>query len=103
MKLAIYAAMAVLASAALPAFAYSVPKTRLDRLASGANVTQWFQVYSPQPDSHYRDYMSDDEMALIRRLGLQHVRLCVSPQYLYEPTDPIHPIAAHLADLEAAI
>ncbi len=81
----------------------AVPQARLDRLSSGVNVTQWFQAYSPQPESHYRDYMSDDEMAMIRHLGLRHVRLCVSPQYLYDPADPTHPIADHLADLEAAI
>jgi len=81
----------------------SVPKVRLDRLSRGANVTQWFQAYGPADESHYRTYMSDDEIALIRKLGLTHVRLCVSPRYLYDPSTPDQPIAGHLADFESAI
>jgi aryl-phospho-beta-D-glucosidase BglC (GH1 family) len=80
-----------------------VPRSRLEKLSSGANITQWFQVYSPKPDSHYREYMSDDEMALIRRIGLRHVRLCFSPQFLYDPSNPDRPIAEHLAWLEDGI
>src|SRR2546423_10163272 len=86
-----------------PAHGAGVPKDRLERLSSGVNVTQWFEVYSPQRESHYRDYMSEDEMALIRHLGLRHVRLCSSPQYLYDPADPQHLNPAHLDDLETAI
>ena len=80
-----------------------VPRARLERLSAGANITQWFQAYGPQPDSHYTDYMSDDEIALIRRLGLRHVRLCFSPQYLYDPANPDQPIESHAATLEASI
>lgn len=81
----------------------SVPQSRLDKLRYGANVTQWFQAYQPKPEAHYREYIRDDEMALMRRLGLRHVRLCFSPQYLYDPADPEHPISSHLADFESGI
>lgn len=80
-----------------------VPRSRLDRLSAGANITQWFQVYQPTPESHYQDYMGDDEIALIRRLGVRHVRLCFSPQYLYDPANPEQPIPSHLAALEEGI
>lgn len=97
------ASFALMAAAAFGTEPNSVPKTRLDRLSRGVNVTQWFQVYGPADESHYRSYMSDDEIALIRRLGLTHVRLCISPQYLYDSSMPDQPIAPHLAELESAI
>ncbi len=94
-------------SAALAAGAQSpatgVAPGRLLRLSRGANITQWFQVYSPQPDEHYRTYISDDELAMISRMGLTHVRLCISPEFLYDPADPSHPIASHLAMLKEGI
>jgi aryl-phospho-beta-D-glucosidase BglC (GH1 family) len=92
--------------AALPALGAApngVPKKRLERLSRGANVTQWFQTSSPQPESHYTDYMGDDEIAAIRKLGLRHVRLCVSPTYLYDPAKPDQPIPAHVEALKAGI
>lgn len=101
------AGLLALAPAAVAATAAArpggVPQARLDRLKTGADITQWFQVYSPQPDSHYHDYISDDEMAMMQRMGLRHVRLCVSPQFLYDPADPEHPIPGHLAMLEDGI
>ncbi len=81
----------------------AVPKARIDRLSRGANITQWFQVYGRASDDHYRTYMGDDEIAMIRRMGLRHVRLCFSPQYLYDPENPDVPIAEHLGDLQDAI
>jgi endoglucanase len=80
-----------------------VPRSRLERLSRGTNVTQWFQVYGQATEDHYRSYMSDEEITLIRRLGLRHVRLCISPQYLYDPTQPDQPLPSHVAALEEAI
>ena len=99
--------MAALAAAFCSSLSYpavaEVPRQRLERLSRGANITQWFQTYRPVSDSHYRDYMSDAEMALIGRIGLRHVRLCFSPQYLYDPANPGTPHAAHLTAYEEAI
>jgi endoglucanase len=80
-----------------------VPASRLAKLSRGTNVTQWFQVYSPVDAAHYQNYMSDAEMAMIYRLGLRHVRLCISPDYLYDPKAPGTLPEAHLATLESAI
>ena len=38
-----------------------VPASRLERLQTGANITRWFQAGGQTPDSHYRDYMRDDD------------------------------------------
>ena len=63
-----------------------VPAARLARLATGANVCRWFR--SPQRDSptHFDDYISESEAALIARMGIKHVRLCIAPQVLMEAT-----------------
>lgn len=76
--------------------------SRLEKLSRGANVSRWFQAYGAD-DSHYATYLSDDEIAMIRKLGLRHVRLCVTPGYLYNPAEPDKPIEEHLTALRAAI
>ncbi len=80
-----------------------VPKSRLERLSKGANITRWFQTWDTTSEGHYTSYMSDDEIAMIRNMGLRHVRLCFSPEYLYDPAHPETPIPDHLALLEKAI
>ncbi|MGA2030695.1 MAG: twin-arginine translocation signal domain-containing protein [Thermoguttaceae bacterium] len=54
----------------------AVPRSRLDRLATGANVCQWFR-FPPRGNSaeHFTDYISEVEAAFMARLGLKHVRL----------------------------
>lgn len=101
--IAIMAAMSLLTGHCTALPTNTVPKDRLDRLSRGANITQWFQVYRPTNDSHYRSYMTDEEIAMIRGLGLRHVRLCVSPQFLYDPANPQTPIEDHLVLLEEGI
>ena len=72
-----------LLAADLPA---SVPRSRLERLATGANVCRWFRF--PQRDSaeHFANYISEAEAGFMARLGLKHVRLCVAPRVIMNPT-----------------
>jgi len=64
----------------------AVPAERLARLVTGANVCRWFR--SPRRDSptHFDNYLPESEAALIARMGIQHVRLCVAPRVLMEAT-----------------
>jgi len=101
--LAISVFVPLLAAVAVASASAEVPKSRLARLSRGANVTRWFQQWGSASDTHYRDYMSDDEIAMMRRMGLRHVRLCFSPQFLYDPSHPDTPIPDHLAMLQDAI
>lgn len=80
-----------------------VPPVRLEELSKGVDVTQWFQVYTKVDESHYKNYMSDSEIALIAKLGLRHVRLCVSPDFLYNPNTPGEVSEAHIKLLKSAI
>ncbi len=83
--------------------ASGVSASRLKELSKGVDVTQWFQVYSKVDVSHYKNYMSDAEIALIAKLGLYHVRLCISPNFLYNPQAPTVVSNQHIKLLESAI
>ncbi len=63
-----------------------VPRRRLERLTTGANVCQWFR-FPPRGAStdHFANYISESEAAFMARLGLKHVRLCVAPRVIMNP------------------
>ncbi len=63
-----------------------VPRSRLDRLATGANVCQWFRFPRGDSAAHFTNYISDAEAAYMARLGLKHVRLCVAPRVIMDQT-----------------
>ncbi len=63
-----------------------VPRNRLERLATGANVCQWFRFPRGNPAEHFVNYISEAEAAFMARLGLKHVRLCVAPRVIMNPT-----------------
>ena len=62
-----------------------VPPSRLARLQTGANVTLWFRGGRAITDDHLANYMGDDEIDTMRRMGLKHVRLCVVPRLVMDP------------------
>jgi endoglucanase len=74
-------------SAASAAPLTAVPRSRLDRLATGANVCLWFRF--PRQDNsaeHFNNYISETEAAYMAHLGLKHVRLCVAPRVIMNRT-----------------
>lgn len=64
--------------------ALGVPQTRLDRLATGANVCQWFRFPRGNPEEHFPNYILDQEAAYMAQIGLKHVRVCVAPKVIME-------------------
>ena len=79
-----------------------VPRSRLDRLATGANVCRWFRAPGRRPAEHFTDYISEEEAAFMARIGLKHVRLCVAPRVIMDATSgQIIPERGH--QLEAAL
>jgi endoglucanase len=61
-----------------------VPKSRLDKLATGANVCRWFRYPEPDTEEHARNYISESEAKLMVKMGIKHVRLCVAPKYILD-------------------
>jgi len=64
----------------------SPPKTRLDRLATGANVCRWFRFPRNETAEHFANYISEEEASLMSHIGLKHVRLCVAPRAIMDRT-----------------
>ncbi|HMP83332.1 MAG TPA: cellulase family glycosylhydrolase [Verrucomicrobiota bacterium] len=82
--------------------AAGVPSRRLDKLATGTNVCLWFRGVRRVSDEHFQNYIGDDEMEFMARLGLKHVRLCVQPRVVMDQaTGEI--LADRGAQLESAI
>lgn len=77
--------------AVTPAFAGDddigeAPRSRLDRLATGANVCLWFRFPRNNSAEHFTNYISSAEAEYMARIGLKHVRLCVAPKVIMNPT-----------------
>ena len=94
--------------AVAPAFAASteglseVPRSRTDRLATGANVCRWFRFPPSKSAEHFTSYISPVEADYMAHIGLKHVRLCVAPPVIMNPTSG-EIIAERGKQLEAAI
>jgi endoglucanase len=63
-----------------------VPISRLNHLRHGVNLSHWFaQVYDSRglTDEHFKNWVTDDDLALIKRLGFDHVRVGVDPKPMF--------------------
>lgn len=96
------AAVSLAPRPAWAATASSVPAPRLARLATGANVCRWFRFPRRETPEYFADYLPESEAALMARMGLKHVRLCVAPKVIMDPaTGAVRPDRG--PQLEAAI
>lgn len=92
--------------AALPASApaqYSggVPKPLLAKFKRGLNLTRWFcYLGNPSDTAHFTDYLKDEDIAEFKRLGVTWIRLCVSPECIYQDG---HVNTANLPFLEKGV
>ncbi len=70
-----------------------VPQARIDRLARGVNINNWFgQPYNGnirgtrggfRPD-HLEGFITDEDLSAIRAAGFLHIRLPLEPAYLMD-------------------
>ena len=61
----------------------SVPAVRLAHIRHGINLSEWFaQVYDPKgyTKEHFQNWTTAADIALIKSMGFDHVRLSVNPQ-----------------------
>jgi len=83
-----------------------VPQTRLAHLRHGVNLSEWFaQVFDPQgyTKEHFLTHTTDQDIALIKSLGFDHVRVSVNPQPMFHSghADELPP--EYLAFLDNAV
>lgn len=85
---------------ASPAFA------RAARLKRGINASEWFaQVYDKRgyKQEHFQAWTTAEDIALIKSMGFDHVRLSVNPQPMFTEREPNKIPAEYLGYLDAAV
>ncbi|MFZ0298054.1 MAG: glycoside hydrolase family 5 protein [Candidatus Sulfotelmatobacter sp.] len=86
--------------------ASSVPASRLAHLRRGINTSGWFaQVYDTRgyTREHFQSWTTAEDIALIRSMGFDHVRLSVNPQPMMVSHRPDAIPAEYLGYLDAAV
>src|SRR5581483_9344136 len=61
----------------------SLAQRRAAHLRRGINLSEWFaQVYDPKgyTREHFETWITADDIALIKSMGFDHVRLSINPQ-----------------------
>ena len=82
-----------------------VSPARLARLRHGINLSHWFSQ-SPNRDYsqvHLQTHTTAQDIALIEKMGFDHVRFPIEPAPLFNPTDPSVLNAEYLRHLDDAL
>jgi aryl-phospho-beta-D-glucosidase BglC (GH1 family) len=90
------------------ASAYAAPLAfrRAEKLQRGINVSEWFaQVYDKRgyTPEHFQAWTTAEDIALIKSMGFDHVRLSVNPQPMFNEREPNKIPAEYLGYLDAAV
>jgi aryl-phospho-beta-D-glucosidase BglC (GH1 family) len=83
-----------------------VPPSRVARLRHGINASEWFaQVYDKRgyTKEHFQNWTTPADIALIKSMGFDHVRLSVNPQPMMPNHRPDEIPADYLASLDSAV
>ncbi|MGO8985573.1 MAG: glycoside hydrolase family 5 protein [Terriglobales bacterium] len=84
----------------------SLAFARAAKLRRGINASEWFaQVYDQRgyTAEHFRAWTTADDIALIKSMGFDHVRLGVNPEPMMNIREPNRIPADYLASLDAAV
>ena len=97
------------AFACAPAFAQAtspLPQQRAANLRRGINLSEWFaQVYDPKgyTKEHLETWTTAEDIALIQRMGFDHVRLSINPQPMWHSNHADELPADYLSYLDGAV
>jgi len=84
----------------------SVLPSRVARLRRGINASEWFaQVYDKRgyTKEHFQNWTNTEDIALIKSMGFDHVRLSVNPQPMMADHRPEEISAEYLGYLDSAV
>ncbi|HTW58641.1 MAG TPA: glycoside hydrolase family 5 protein [Terriglobales bacterium] len=84
----------------------SVPASRLAHLRRGINLSEWFaQVWDPKgyTKEHFQSWTTASDIALIKSMGFDHVRLSVNPQPMMDAARSQNGTAEYFGYLDAAV
>ena len=66
-----------------------VPKAVLSKFGRGLNITRWFCYQQNASDAnHFQHYLLPEDLATFKRLNVSWIRLCVSPEVIYQDGQP---------------
>ena len=80
-----------------------VPASRLARLRHGINLSHWFAQSADYSKAHLESHTTAEDIALIRSIGFDHVRLTLEPAPLFNGEDPEKLNAEYLKYLDNAL
>ena len=80
-----------------------VPASRRARLRHGINLSHWFAQSADYSKAHLESHTTAEDIALIRRIGFDHVRLTLEPAPLLNETDPSQLKVEYLKYLDTAL
>ncbi len=86
--------------------AVTVAFTRAKHLQRGINTSHWFaQVYDKRgyTQEHLQEWVTVEDLALIKSMGFDHVRLGVNPQPMFNAREPEKVPADYLGYLDHAV
>lgn len=84
----------------------SVPASRLVHIRRGINLSEWFaQVWDPKgyTKEHFENWNTSVDIALIKSMGFDHVRLSVNPQPMMDAAHHQNGTAEYFGYLDAAV
>jgi endoglucanase len=84
----------------------SLAFARAGKLQHGINASGWFaQVYDKRgyTAEHFQTWTTTDDIALIKSLGFDHVRLSLNPQPIFNEREPNLLAPDYLVSLDAAV
>src|SRR6266849_3418974 len=90
-------------AAEYPSVQSSVPASRLARLRHGINLSHWFAQSADYSRAHLESHTTAEDIALIRKMGFDHVRLTLEPAPLFNADDPGTLEAEYLKYLDHAL
>jgi endoglucanase len=102
----IVALLAIIAISSVAQTNSSLAQRRASHLRHGINLSEWFaQVYDPKgyTKEHFENWTTADDIALIKSIGFDHVRLSVNPAPMmrHNRADELPP--EYLAYLDSAV
>jgi endoglucanase len=80
-----------------------VPASRLARLRHGINLSHWFAQSGDYSRAHLESHTTAEDIALIRKIGFDHVRLTLEPAPLFNAAEPDRLQAEYLKYLDHAL
>ena len=84
----------------------SVPSSRLAHIRRGINLSEWFaQVWDPKgyTKEHFQTWNTTTDIALIKSMGFDHVRLSLNPQPMMDAARQPEGTAEYFGYLDNAV